>query len=109
MTIKRFNIEVSYGPLGIGTNRDYDIDGDYVTYDDHVVEVERVTAELNARVAELEAENAQLRSACGDAMAKKRDAPKAGGKRKAGEIEKVIDLMEALKESLATHSKGTAP
>jgi non-homologous end joining protein Ku len=95
--------------LGTGTYRDYDINGDYVEYDDHVAEVEKVTAKLNARVAELEAENARLRSACGDAIAKKRDAPKAGGKRKSGEIEKVIDLMEALKESLATHGKGTAP
>jgi hypothetical protein len=51
--------------LGTGTYRDYDINGDYVEYDDHVAEVEKVTAKLNARVAELEAENARLRSACG--------------------------------------------
>ena len=66
MTIRRFDIEVSYGPLGTGTYRDYDINGDYVEYDDHVAEVEKVTAKLNARVAELEAENARLRSACGE-------------------------------------------
>jgi hypothetical protein len=68
--MKRFNIGVVCGPLGLGTYREYDTDGYYVEYDDHVAEVEKVTAKLNARVAELEAENARLRSACDDVIAK---------------------------------------
>ena len=39
--------------------RSYRPDGDYVEYDDHAAEVERVTADLNARIAELKVENAQ--------------------------------------------------